>query len=256
MKPLMVAPGLSGGRRRRGRRIPLQPFLDYIMVKLLRPEQTGAGLADNNLLLGRGAPRHPGGVELIALAHAAREHLLEWPAKRRGLPFVFGAKAELKANLRAGRQIQVIVKGSLGPSICVDHYVVPVNDRLIKRILDKGAEVLRAEDLFLVGLILSKKNRRQITIRSRFGEQVETSQGIMVRSQRDELRTARGEVGTQRGNKGLGPAFFICAIPTPGVAEPKGWQDMQGSGLGTTVRQGDPNQDVIRRSLGVFGKNI
>src|SRR5262245_12308067 len=57
-------------------------------------------------------------------------------------------------------------------------------------------------------------------------------------------------------DKRLWPAPFVCAAPGPGVAKPKGWQDVEDRPFWTAIRRSDPDQNVVRRCLGVLHEDV
>src|SRR5215470_8165591 len=58
------------------------------------------------------------------------------------------------------------------------------------------------------------------------------------------------------GSADLELRFFILASPRPGVAKPHRGQQMDLRGLGTTVADGDLDQDVLRLDLGILDEDI
>src|SRR6516165_11048034 len=50
--------------------------------------------------------------------------------------------------------------------------------------------------------------------------------------------------------------FLFLATPRPGIAKPEGWQHMDLGRLRPPVADRDPDQDVLRASLGVFDEDV
>src|SRR3954451_23892794 len=75
--PIAVASLLATSWRWRSRRVTVEPVRNYIVVELLRPDQTGEGLPHHVLSVGAQVLRNDLGVELIRLGLAPRKRFVK-----------------------------------------------------------------------------------------------------------------------------------------------------------------------------------
>ena len=134
-----------------------------------------------------------------------------------------------------------------------------MNHVFVKRVLHVGRVLIRLEEPPGVGLVLGEEEARlhlgegRLRSGTRWAEEggtnleTETPQGRMFADQRAGARRADGR---------LDGAALVPAAPDPGVPEPEGRQEVESSVVRAAVRSRDPDQDIVRPGLGVFGKDV
>ena len=142
----------------------------------------------------------------------------------------------------------MIVSGGFRAGICwIDRSSAALDQEFAKCVLNIGIGVFGPENFLPVGLILGEDERRWLPVRPRARVKLEAAQCFVIGDQT--------VLGFHFNNRLLA-AIFVGTFPGPGVAKPKGRQQMETSGLGAAIGHGDANQNIIRRSLGIFGKDI
>ena len=84
MGPFRIAPGSPGIRRRRLRRVAVEPLVDGVVIELLRPEKPGIRLARDRTFVRRRGFGNQSRVEPIGLTHSGGERPLEFATERIG----------------------------------------------------------------------------------------------------------------------------------------------------------------------------
>ncbi len=160
--PLRVASMHALRRRRRLRRIALEPFLHDVVVVLLRPQQAGQALAHHRRGVVGDVGWNDGGVELVGLALARRHRVVEVGERRRAGEVLGTPRREPQADgdALAGGHRQRVVGGGLGAAAGRVHGVgASVHDGLVDAVL--GVERPGdAEQAHRVGFVLGEEQRR------------------------------------------------------------------------------------------------
>ncbi len=231
--PLVVATGVARWRRRRQRRVAFEPLADVVAIVLLRPEQPG----DRPTL--HAAQRAACGqvgrevfVEVVGLCPALGDDLVEVCADTVAFR---GHVGQSKAHLHrlARGHVESVPGGSLRAEPCGVHRLGTVDDVVVDAVLREWGRVVLAPETLDVRLVLAEEQVR-ITL-SHKPAGAERTVG-----QLDRVATDRSKLG-----------MAIVASPRPGVAEPDRRQEVERSGVGTTVRRVDDDADVVGRSLRV-----
>src|SRR5262245_47672340 len=113
----------------------------------------------------------------------------------------------------------------------------PVHDIIIYAVFDVRKIILTIEKFALVGVVLGKQQ-----LRAFFAVKPATTIIVMVELDRCDLRRY---VLSQSW-------FAFVQSPRPGIAEPKGGQQMYFGVFRTAVECLDPDQNIVRLGLGVF----
>ena len=244
MAPLRVAPVEALRRRRRLRRIALEPFLHDVVVVLLRPQQPGQALAhDRPGVLGQ-VGRDDGGVELVGFALARRHRVVE-PGERRRHVEALGTlrrEAQADADAPAGGHGQRVVGGRLGAGAGRVHGAgASVHDRLADAIL--GVERTGdPEQAHRIGLVVREEQRR-------LALGVEPAPAVAHRLGGDGGAALDGWARLQAS----APA---APAPRPGVAEPDRRQHADRRRLGPAVGHRDLHQQIFAVDLGVLDEHV
>src|SRR5207245_1430335 len=98
-----------------------------------------------------------------------------------------------------------------------------------------------------VRLILREQKDRRCAIGKWAGRQTKSAQADVLAQQRSVFGSA---------DEWLWPAALARSAPRPGVTKPQRRQDVEQRRLRTPVCNGDPNQHIVWRSLGVFREDI
>ena len=239
-----VAAGGVAGRRRRHRRVPVEPAPHAVGVELLAPHEARGGLAqdphpfDVEVSAGR-----EGAVELVGVPLASRDRLGEGRRRpRRG-----GARGARHGGLRA-----VEAEPELRTPAAGDGDSVPPGGLRPGRLRVHGR---RAGDHVVVDAVLREWRDRRVSVEpgrvrlvvaeERLGRAARAGRGLQaVAVETRVVDRHRVAIEVQRGDVG-GP------VPAPGVAEPERRQDVQRRLVGTVVLDVDLDQDLGRRCLGV-----
>ena len=240
--PVVIARAAALGGRRRKVRVAGQPLLHDIMVKLLRPQQPGVGLAHDIARLGPERGRVLGFKKRRGLRDAPGENGVEI-CEGRGRPRAGRREAEPEHDLAAGGNLERVVRRGFRPVAVRVHGVrAPVDDGVVETVFHVGREVRRAEDARVVRFVFREKPRRVgVGGEAEFAERfVRGGEGACV-----ELAEAR-----------LERAALVDAAPRPGVAKPQRRQDVQARGVGAAVREREADERVVGRGLRVFGDDI
>ena len=148
--PLGVAPIFAAFGRWRHPRIALEPLLHIVVVKLLRPEHPGEGLALDGAHVGAERFALDCGVELVRLIAAMLVNLFETCGKDARLAHASGADAALSSRPR--RQAQVIDRRRFGAAAFrVDRAAFAVDQ-------------IAVEGIFGVGLALGVPKMRSLLV--------------------------------------------------------------------------------------------
>ena len=145
VRPFGIAPSKALRRGRRLSRVTVEPFLDDVVIELLRPQQTRDGLPRDVARVGRQRRGEQARIKLIGFANPRVERRRERVGERRR---VLGHIGEPQAYLGcfAGGQIDGVPRGRLRPlvrGIC--RPAVAVHDRTMKRVFDVRRRVRASE---------------------------------------------------------------------------------------------------------------
>ncbi len=135
VRPLVVAPVLALGRRRRLARIAVEPALHDVVVVLLGPEHPGQALAHHGSPVLAERLRNDARVELVGLGPAARNHVVD--AGAGDLGGVLRGEAHFHRRRAAGGDQQLVVRGRLGADAGRVHRLgTPVDDGVVDAVLE------------------------------------------------------------------------------------------------------------------------
>ena len=228
--------------RRRGRLggITIQPPGHLEVVELLAPQQAREGLPHHHGLVSAGTGRCQAGVELVRfrppLIQNLNELAQEWPIVA-GLPRR-GPQAQPQLGGGARREGQPVPEGAFGA--------------LAVRV-DRG----RAGDDVVVDAILGVRGRRGGVVQARqvrfvFAKQYGGTAAVRAVAA-DQLQFAEEGVRHPDGRVAgrLQHRLGRAGVPRPGVAEPRGRQDVQGFGVRAGVLHRHVHQHVAGAVLGV-----
>ena len=155
-----------------------------------------------------------------------------------------GRQAEVDRRRPASRDLQPVVRGGLRADAVRVHRVrAPRDDVLVERVLHPGRRVRRAEESRLVGLVVGEEQHRRAGRASGGGDPRDAC------SPDDRRRALAVQPGTR-------PVSLPRASPRPGVAKPERRQHVQRGRLGAAVGDGEADQDVVGRRLGVLGEDV
>ena len=221
------------------------------MVKLLAPKHSGERLPHDVRLVGTDGSRNDSGVEFVGFRPPGRHHGIEPVAERcclrpiRKHHCVGGdiRQAETDHSGSAGRHGDPIVGGGLRPHLLgIDRPVLTVDDVVIDSILDERRAVRDAEDSQSIRLVLGEEERGiALAVQEPFAE------GPMGSP---DYRPARGTGNLREGRP------HRAGVPGPLVPEPQGRQDVEIGRVGAAVVNGDLDENVIDRRLGVLDEHV
>ena len=138
----------------------------------------------------------------------------------------------------AGLNGHVIMHSSLRPFLLrIDGVFLAMDNVVVDAVLDIMSAIGNAEDALRVGLVFREEERRRP-----FAVKVAFAQFRMDRFDRVADALQARPVGD--------------VAPRPLIAEPQRRQDVQFRCLRTTIVDGDLNQDVFGRVLGVFDEHV
>ncbi len=270
-----AAPAAGGGRRLTW--IAFQPLRHVEVVILPAPQQAGQRLPLHAPRLGVGGGARQPGVELVGLRRPIPQHALgqgageaprsalprrhrsfprrsgALPRRPRSLPRRLARQAQANARRPARGHFQAVVHRRLGaPPRRAHRPGVAVHQVLVETVLEGGARPgsvpgglpgRGAEETPEVALVIAEQQRGRRPRRSRLGVEPEDAQLRVLGADRS------------RGRRQRRPRL-ARAPPRPGVAEPELRQQVERRRLGAAVVDGDPEEDVLRRRLGVLDEDV
>ena len=185
------------------------------------------------------AERQFGGKELFGFSDPLREKLVE--IGKAGRSSV--RKPQPHHYLAACRHLEPVMRGDFRAGQFRVHGRGPAgNQVLVEPVLRVRRPVVDAEEFPQVGFIFGEQKLRRSL------RQQEMSAEVYVVSFQHPV------AGQFEGWPN--PAAFVFAAPNPSVPVPQRGQQMEGRGFWPTIRDGDLNENVVRASLGILGKDI
>ncbi len=277
---LPIAVSSERPARWRGRlgRVALDPVLHHVIEELLAPEEARVSLPEHTLRLDRKLLLHHARVELIGFADALGENALEL-VERIGPPLLIGREAQPHRALPLRRHDQDVVKGGLRSHVVrVDRVGLAVDHMTVEGVLHVRQIALHAEDARVVRLVLGEEDQRHRSrgrSAKRRERRIDEPGGFRHRQGRrgDGARGRRRRLGIQAKAPEAGmsgenrqrpgalelrprPVVLSRSAPRPGVSEPERRQKMQRRRLGPSVVDGQANEDIVGRGLGVLDLHI
>ncbi len=241
VRPVRVPAVSAPVGRLRLRRVAAKPVPDHVVVELLRPEHPRERLALDVSLVLREALRRDRPVELVGLAPARREDLVEVPADRRAVLYRRPAEAELHHDAPSRRHRGPVPRRALRADPVRVHRVrAPVHDVFVEGVLHVVHPVRRAEEARHVRVVLREEELR----RSLAVEDVSALGGVPCEDAR-----SGASFGAQRGP-------LLLAVPAPGVPEPERREEVERRGVGSAVVRLDPDEEVVRARLRVLDEDV
>src|SRR5215469_754142 len=133
MGPIRVARTFVPRRRRRLRRIPLQPGTDVIVVELLAPNHSGEGLPLNDARVFVGLVLLKPCVILISLTHTCSGQIVK---VRKCSRLWMSGEPQTNFLRSPSRNLQRVVRGGLSAlSPGVHRYIVAMHDVVVEGVL-------------------------------------------------------------------------------------------------------------------------
>ena len=224
-EPGVRRPGLGG--------VAVQPARHVVVVELLAPQHPGEGLAHHDSLVGGGTRGRQLGVELVGLGPAPGDHLVEVRSQRRGRldHGAGGAQPQPQLDGRARRHGDLVPERAFRPAPVRIDRGRPAHDMVVDAVLGVRGGGPDTEEALVVGLVLAEQWRRRCAVRAGGGQQFQLAEERVMH--RDRARPGR-----------LQPGPRTVDVPGPGVAEPRGGQDVQGVRIRARVGHLDGHQDV------------
>ena len=233
MRPVGIAPVQPLGRRRRLPRISVEPGIHVVGVKLLAPQHAGEGLPLHPAQIVRAAGIGQRLVEFVRFGDPVGEGAVEIVES----PVAVGETQPDRFRL-AGLKLHRVPGRALGAdTVGVHRAGAPLHDVLVDSVLDVSA-VLAAEETGEVRVVVGEEQ---------FGRALamEVPASFVVVLGLD----ARRACGAQRGSA-------LLAVPTPGIAEPQGGQQIQRRRFRTAIGHADADANVFRIFLRVLHQDI
>ena len=255
----MVAALFALGRRRRMRRVALQPVADHVMIELLGPQQPRERLAHYRTTVDRHLQRRYSGVEIGGIVNALLQHPGEGLTER----FVHGSigQAQLDECRLAPFQFQYIIGGGLGANTLRVHgFPVAVYDVLADPVLRIRRGARATPQTPAVALVFGEEQvgrwRDSQIARGLENSRLPGSAARFAQIQ-PPLSVSR-LIEFDHSRLGAFPQFRLrpAVSPRPQVPEPDRWQHTQSGRLGTAVDHPDPDQNVLWCGLGVLHRHI
>ena len=223
-------------RRRLGlRRIALQPAEIIEMVELLVPDHAGEGLALHDARVGRGHVVLQPGIEIIRLAVAQLQDILE---VHEGCREFAAAQAQPHLERAAGGNALAMPQPGLGAAQCRIDAVRPgLDDVFVEAVLEVagGAEVPQP---LPIGLVLGEQALRAAL----------------------DIQPAHAEGGGLDGDGGGIDRAQLrlerAGVPAPGVAQHQLRNDVERGCVGTTVDRRGLHQQVAGLVLRIFDEHV
>jgi hypothetical protein len=237
--PLAVASGPAADRRRRPGGIAVEPAANVVVEELLAPQQPREGLPHDSPRVVGQMGGDDGGVELVGLALAAREHPVELAAQHHGGRRRI-AQAQPDGRAGPGGEGEPVARGGLGAdAIGVDRVLAAVHDVVVDTVLHEGAGVGRAPQPGLVRVVVSEQQL-----------------GLALAAQPPATQFGVRHLDRRLTDDGPQARPRRRGVPGPCVAEPQRGQQVQLGRLGPAIGDGHPHQDVLGGGLRVFHGHV
>jgi hypothetical protein len=255
-----------------------QPPVQIVRVALLGPQHPGQSLAQHERFVLAQLGWSKSGIELVGLRPSRGKGGLEVLDKTgsggdadpshsfrlvRGHRIPAGREGRHQPQPHdralAGRYCHRVVGGSLGALARGVHGVCGAcHEIVVDTVLDVASPVGRAEDAFVVGLVVGHQE---------FGcafadEAVRTELGVFGFEDREgrfravSLPAAGARAWRRRRERADTGTGLVIGQRPPGVTKPKRRQYVQDRRLGTTVPGCHPYQEILRRLLCVFDEHV
>ncbi len=225
-------------------RIAFEPILDDVVVELLAPQQAGVGLARNQARVRAQVVGKNLRVKRVGFPLAGCKRFRKFVVERAGGRSVPAAQTQANAAGFPGLQRHLVVRCGLGPDLLGIHGVlIAANNRSMEGVLNVWRAQGYPKQAAGVGFVFGKKHvRRIITVRG-LKAQREFSQRRVIQ---------RDAVGFGQHHPRFKRAALVPTPPRPGIAKPQRRQQVKHCLFRPTVRDRDPNQQIVRRRLGVL----
>ena len=240
----VAPPGVAAqpppGRRGRLGGIAVQPPGHVEVVELLAPQQAREGLPHHHGLVRAGTGRCQAGVELVRFGPSLIKNLNELASERpvaAGLPRR-GAQAQPQLGGGSRLEGQLVPEGAFGAlAVRVDRGCAGddvVVDAVLRVRRRRGGVVQPRQ----VRFVFAKKYGGTAAVRAVAGGQLQIAEEGMRHPDRRVAGCLQHRLG-------------LAGVPRPGVAEPRGRQDVQGLGHRAGVLHRHVHQHVAGAVLGV-----
>ncbi len=163
MRPIVIAPVLALGRRRRTTGVAREPRAHVVVITLLREQHSGEGLPLHAARVVGKIGVNMQGVEFIRFADALRENALELRTERRGACGcgILIGQSKPQRNARARRNRLLRERGNFRAGIRgIDGGRFAVNEVTVERVLDVRRNARRVEDSLVVRFVFGEEQAR------------------------------------------------------------------------------------------------
>src|SRR4051812_27625779 len=248
---------VSNCRPRSGRRgvriVPLKPRVYVEQIGLLRPEQACECLSLYQLLIRGGFRRVDGCVEFIRLRLPVADHFID-PIERSVDALRREPQTQNNGAAR-GHVVLVLQAGLRSGLLRVRGFRLSIDNRSMECIFDVATGTRNAMKSLFVRLVVCKEKPAaggcvEIPFANLVVEwEILQKVGVSVISQHADESVLVRTLGNDR-------RYASTLSPSPCIAEPKVWNQMQRGGLGSPVHGLDPYADILRRRLGILDEHI